>query len=326
MISYRPTLHWCWPEVLDEHPSVRAALEAFAILRVTPALPSEVPDRDDTDILVPRLSHDVTDELIAGMPRLKLIATPSTGSDHIARANVSARGIGVITLRDDRAFLESMQSTAELAWLLILASVRRMRSATEHALAGAWSSMDVRGHELMGGTLGIIGLGRLGTMVARFGNAFGMRVIATDVRDVRADGVEMVSLPQLLRASDVVSLHVHLDESTRGLIGRPQLALMKPSAVLVNTSRGDVVDQLALIEALREHRLAAAAVDVVSDERTLGQRAHPLIEFARRNDHLLITPHIGGCTVEAQRKAFLQTASVLRSNWSQIAALRCHLV
>jgi D-3-phosphoglycerate dehydrogenase len=110
------------------------------------------------------------------------------------------------------------------------------------------------------------------------------------------------------------------------LIGRPQLALMKPSAVLINTSRGDVVDQSALLDALRDRRIGAAALDVVSDERTLGQKVHPLVEFARHDDRLLLTPHVGGCTVEAQRKAFLQTARLLQAGWSEIAALRCHHV
>lgn len=272
-------------------------------------------DLDPATILVPRMSNAVDATVMDRMPRLRMIATPSTGTDHIDLAAAAARGVAVLSLRQDPEFLKQLQSTAELAWLLILACARRMPEASAQALSGHWNSTTVRGRELLGKTIGIVGMGRLGTMVARFANAFGMRVLGADVRDVDVADISRVPLHELLRSADIVTLHVHLDRSTLHLIGRAELTMMKPGSILVNTSRGDVVDEVALLDALTSGHLRSAGLDVLSNEQSADFASHPLIEHARTHDNLVLTPHVGGATEEAQAKAFGHLVKQIATFW-----------
>ncbi|HPO58472.1 MAG TPA: NAD(P)-dependent oxidoreductase, partial [Anaerolineaceae bacterium] len=166
-------------------------------------------------------------------------------------------------------------------------------------LRGEWNRDAFRGHDLCGRSLGILGLGRIGEKVARYGLAFGMRVLAYDpTRDPWMEGVERANtMDELLAASEVLSIHVPLNERTEGLIGRRELALLPPGALLVNTARGAVLQREALLEALESGRLGGAALDVLWDER--GAADERLLEYARTHENLLITPHIGGATVES---------------------------
>jgi D-3-phosphoglycerate dehydrogenase len=244
--------------------------------------------------------------------RLRVIATPSTGLDHVDLKAAGERGIAVLSLKDDTAFLERITATAELAWALLLAVVRRLPWAFAAAREGRWARDEFRGQQLSGKTLGILGYGRLGRMVARFGLAFGMRVIACDIRDVRPDdGVTMVDRDELLRESDVLSVHVHLTEDNRRLLDAEAFARMRRGAVLINTSRGGVIDEATLVEALRSGRLGGAGVDVVDGEWDENLRSHPLIRYANEHDNLVITPHVGGVTHESQRMAFEHTVAKL---------------
>ncbi|MBN1555340.1 MAG: 3-phosphoglycerate dehydrogenase [Phycisphaerae bacterium] len=317
----RPRLLWCWPEVWEEVEELRTLLSSFADVDV------RNPDRTELrniireyDILVPRLSHEVDAEILDAAEKLKIIGTPSTGSDHIAVAEAQRRGIPTITLKNDTAFLDSVQSTAELAWLLILACSRRMREALEQTRRGEWNSQAVRGHELIDRTIGIIGYGRLGVMISRFARAFRMKVLATDPNVQIADSwVTQVSLNELLAQADIVTLHVHLTDETRGMIGRDEFARMKPGAILANTSRGALVDEAALLDALKSGRLAAAGLDVIEGERDENRKNSPLIRHAGEHPNLIVTPHLGGCTKEAQAKAFLRSAELLRDGWEKIS-------
>jgi D-3-phosphoglycerate dehydrogenase / 2-oxoglutarate reductase len=307
-----PTIHWCWPEVLRQNPDVSEALSGLGTVCPSETLPTA---NQGVNILVPRLTQEIDFAQMEELPDLRIIATPSTGTDHIDLDEAKRRDIRVVSLRFDSPFLDTLSSTAELTWLLVLACMRRFRTANTNAMEGPWDSMACRGNELNGKTLGIVGLGRLGTMVARFGLAFRMRVIACDVRDVEVEGVTRVSLEELLTSSDVVSIHVHLDKSTGGYIGAEQFRLMKPGAILVNTSRGAVLDEAALLDALKSGRLSAAGLDVLKGERSADLQSHPLIQYARHHDNLILTPHVGGCTVEAQSKAFLHITRKISDTW-----------
>jgi len=316
-----PRMLWCLPEAFVDAPALRPRLERFASVDVRRPAQAELASIVRYyDILVPRLSHEVNESMLDSAPSLKLIGTPSTGSDHIAVAAAKRRGIETVTLKDDRAFLDSIQATAELAWLLILACHRRFREALDQVERGQWNAQDVRGHELMGRTLGIVGYGRLGTMVARFAQAFCMRVIATDpFVTIRDPGVKQLPLEQLLVEADIISLHVHLSDSTRGLIGPREFTLMKHGAVLVNTSRGSVINEEALLKALREGKLAAAGLDVIQGERSTDRASRPLLAYAANHRNLIITPHIGGFTQESQIKAHGRFVELLEQAWAQRA-------
>ena len=251
-------------------------------------------------------------EVIAAAKKLRAIATPSTGLDHIDLDAAAARGIAVLCLKDDREFLDRITCTAELAWALLLACVRKLPAAFQAAREGRWARDEFRGHQLSGMTFGVLGYGRLGTIVAQYAKAFRMRVLACDIKDLGAEGVEQVDRETLFRESDVVSIHVHLTPETKGLVGRRELALMKPGAILINTSRGAIVDEAALLEALESGKLGGAGVDVIHGEWSKKLKEHPLIRYARTHENLVITPHIGGVTFEAQATTIRYTAEKLR--------------
>ena len=256
-----------------------------------------------------RLAHRIDAAMLQGGLRCRLLACAVTGLDHIDLDACAAKGIEVISLKGQTEFLKEVRATAELAVALAMALMRNISRAAESVLAGQWDRDTFRGHELYGKTAGIVGLGRLGTIVARYLDAFGMTVIGYDpVAIDPIDGVQREStLRAVLERADVVSLHVSYDDSTHHLIGAPELAWMKPSAVLVNTSRGGVVHTEALLEALSAQRLAGAALDVLEGEPAI-TADHPAVRHARDHGNLLIVPHIGGCTFESTEKTEMHIA------------------
>ncbi len=245
-------------------------------------------------------------------PGLRVICTPSTGTDHIDMAAARELGIQVLSLKNETAFLDSVTSTAEMAWALLLALVRRLPWSFAAAQQGDWARDRFRGHQLSGKTLGILGYGRLGRMMTDYGRAFRMRLMACDVRTVQAPSdVAMVDHETLYEKSDVVSIHVHATPDNEHLISRQVLAQMKSTAVLINTSRGVVLDEAALLDALQDGGIAGAGVDVIHGEWREDLHDHPLLAYARTHDNLVISPHTGGVTYEAQGMALSHAVAML---------------
>jgi phosphoglycerate dehydrogenase-like enzyme len=243
----------------------------------------------DADILL-LSNRPLSRGVIEACPNLKLICVAFTGIDHVDQDACKARGI---ILHNAAGY--AVHAVSELAIGLIIAVLRRIVSADAIVRAGG-DNREMIGHELFGKTLGVVGCGAIGLQVARLGNAFGCRVLGFERHVLRTDDVaiEQVELDELLSRSDIVSLHLPLTAETRGFIGRERLARMKPSAILINTARGPVVDQSALIEALHQNRLAGAGIDVFDVEPPLPAK-HPI--FTAPNTVLL--PHVGFETVEA---------------------------
>ncbi len=235
--------------------------------------------------------------LLARLPRLRLIVT--TGPRNAAIDLDAARARGIVVCGTDAIH----SGTPELTWALILALARRLPAERDSVRAGRWQASV--GTDLHGSTLGILGLGRVGTRVAAVGQAFGMKLIAwspnlTDDR-ARAAGARLVSREALFIESDFLVLSLQLRAATRGLVGREQIARMKPGAFLINTSRGELVDDQALIEALEARRIAGAGIDTFAIEPLPAD--HPY----RRLDNVLATPHIGYVTDATYRLFFSQT-------------------
>jgi len=253
------------------------------------------------EIIIVRLSHQVDREIIDRAERLKAIVTATTGLDHIDMAYAEAKNIEVLSLRGETEFLRGIPATAEHTWALLLALVRRIPAAFQSVLAGEWERDRFKGHDLAGKTLGILGLGRIGEMVARFGQAFNMRVIAYDSH--RRDwlpGVERAhDMKTLLCQSQILCVHVPLNEETTNLLGATELEQLPSGALLVNTARGQIIDETALLSALEQGHLAGAALDVLWEERAAGPSRSPLMQYARTHESLLITPHIAGATFES---------------------------
>jgi D-3-phosphoglycerate dehydrogenase len=255
-------------------------------------------------VLVVRLGHEIDDEVLAAAPGLEYVCSPTTGTDHIDLAAAEARGVRVVTLRGEAEFLAGVRATPEHTWALLLALVRKVPAAAASTSAG-WDRDAFRGTELAGKRLGIYGFGRVGRIVAGFGRAFEMQVLAHDTKPVTEPGVEDAgSLAELLVRSDVLTVHVPLDDVTRGSIGAAELALLPAGAVLVNTARGAIVDEAALVESLRDGHLAGAAVDVLDGERSSeGRHLSPLLKYAADHpERAIVTPHIAGATWESMHR------------------------
>jgi len=233
-------------------------------------------------------------ELFARLPKLALVVTTGHANVAIDVEAASAHGVLVCgtAAAPGQAASPKSSSTAELTWALVLALMRNVPHEDRALRAGRWQT--TIGTELNGLKLGVVGLGRLGTQVARFGQAFDMEVLAWSQNlspdAASAVGVRAVSKHELLSSSDVVTVHLVLSERTRGLIGADDLALMKSSAILVNTSRGPIVDQDALVDALNHGQLGGAGLDVFDQEPLAAD--HPLATAPRT----VLTPHIGFVT------------------------------
>jgi phosphoglycerate dehydrogenase-like enzyme len=230
--------------------------------------------------------------LIERLPRLKLIVMSGSQSQSIDFAAAAERGIPVC-----RTTAHVSHSAAEHAFGLIIACARNIAQEAQNMRTGGWQT--TVGIALHGKTLGLLGLGALGAMVARYGTALGMRVIAwstnLDEERAAAAGASRVDKDELLRSSDVISIHLKLSGRTRGLIGAAELALMKPSAILVNTSRGPIIDEAALVAMLQHRQIRAAGLDVFDQEPL------PADHVLRRLDNAILTPHLGYVTEETLR-------------------------
>ncbi len=250
----------------------------------------------EADAVIVRSATKIPREALAYATRLKVIGRAGVGVDTIDVEAATERGVAVLNAPAGNTI-----SAAELAFALVLAFVRRIPAADRSMRAGEWERAKLGGTELYGKTLGLVGAGRIGGEVARRARAFGMRVAVYDpyLNEERARSldVELAPLDDVLRRADVVSLHVPLTESTTGLVGDDALGKMKKTAILVNASRGEVVDEAALVRALSEKRIAGAALDVYAQEPL--PRDHPL----RALDNVVLTPHLAASTEEAQDRA-----------------------
>lgn len=265
-----------WPERLPPSPDELRTLAAGAVGLVT------------------MLTDRVDAALLDACPDLRVVANVAVGYDNLDVAELTRRGIpagntpGVLT-----------DSTADVTWALILAACRRLPEGAAAVRAGDWLTWEpdwLLGVDVAGATLGIVGYGRVGAAVARRAAGFGMEILAWSRTPKAAEGVRFVELDELLRRSDIVSLHCALTDETRGLIGADELRVMKPTSVLVNTARGPIVDQGALARALRTGEIFAAGLDVVDDEPI------PPDDELLALPNCLVLPHVGSATVATRSK------------------------
>jgi D-3-phosphoglycerate dehydrogenase len=257
------------------------------------------------DALVIRSATQVTAEVLDAAQNLKVVARAGIGLDNVDVDAATRRGVMVVNAPQSNVI-----SAAEQTMALLLAQARNVPQAHASLQAGRWERSRWEGVELAGKTLGLVGLGRVGSLVAQRAGAFGMRVIAFDpfVSSERAKemGVDLMpTLEALLVQADLVSIHLPRADETEGLIGARELSLMKPGARLINTARGGIVDEEALAKSLEDGHLGGAALDVFSEEPMTDS---PL--FGR--DDVVVTPHLGASTKEAQDKAGTTVAEMVR--------------
>ena len=253
----------------------------------------------DADALLDAsMKVQITNEMLRKAKKLKIIACATTGSDHIEREELEIRSIPLRTLKEDRDLLLNLTPAAELSWALLMACARKLPAAFHHVKSGKWVREQFPGIMLRGKKIGIIGCGRIGSWMGRYALAFGMEVLGYDPYvDPLTQGFSRVTLEELVCTSDFVSVHVHLSEETKRLVSRKYFEMMKPGIVFINTSRGAVIDENALLEGLESGRVGAAGLDVLEGEPDIHQ--HPLVVYLRSHDNLIITPHCGGFSPDA---------------------------
>ena len=272
--------------------ALRAAPGITVVERTGLGEPELMPLVADIDAWIVRGATKVTRRLIDAAPRLRWIGRAGAGLDNIDVAAAKARGIEVLNVPGANAV-----AVAELVFGLLLALLRHLPEADASVRRGEWDKSRFMGRELRGKTLGIAGLGKIGSAVAQRARAFEMTCLGhdplVDAAASRARGAEPVPLNALLTRSDIVTLHVPITPETKGMIGAAQIARMPRGAILVNAARGGLVDEGALLAALESGALSGAALDVLADEPPKGS---PLLGHPR----VVVTPHIGAATVEAQ--------------------------
>jgi D-3-phosphoglycerate dehydrogenase len=279
---------------------------AFDNLRSIAIVDSVKPDKKSVseiihkyDVYISTLEFRLDRDLIDKAVNLKVVATPSTGTDHLDLNYLSEKGILCFDLSKEYDLINSFSATSELAFILLQVVNRKIYPAISSAKSGFWGRETFCGNQLLGKTMGIIGVGRLGKISSRIANGYGMKVIGNDIVNKDVPGVEMVAIEELCERSDFISIHVHLNESTRNLICKKLFSLMKSTCILINTSRGALINENDLLEALQNKKIAGAGLDMIDGEWLDNKLSHPLVEYSLKNDNLVITPHIGGVTYES---------------------------
>lgn len=253
-------------------------------------------------------------EVIDAAKRLRVICTASTGTNHIDKTYAAERGLMILALTEEREVISRISSTAELAFALTMAGLRHVVRSHNAVLTGEWDYTRYIGRQMNCLTIGVIGYGRLGSMYARYCQAFDSQILVYDpYKTIDCDGLQQVDeLSVILRESDVVAIHVHVTDETLGMMNAACFAQMKKDVLLVNTSRGDIVNELDLVSFLRANPQARVATDVLADE-IRHRLSSPLLQYAHESQQVIITPHIGGMSREAQEIAFGHAALRLKN-------------
>ena len=258
------------------------------------------------DGILIRFNTKISKKLLSKNKNIRFILSPTTGLDHIDVEYCKRKKIKIYHIKNDIAFLKQLPGTAELTFGLILSLIRKIPSAFESVKNENWEVGPFRGLELSDKTIGILGFGRLGKKVAKIALSFNMKVIFFDpFKSYKSKKIKKINdLNKFLKAVDILSLHLHLNKNTHHLIGERELSLLKKDSIIINTSRGSIIDNLALLKFLEQSRIKGAALDVLEDEESIiNKKDNPLINYSMSNNNLIITPHLGGATYESVRKS-----------------------
>ncbi|MFQ6049517.1 MAG: NAD(P)-dependent oxidoreductase [Candidatus Paceibacterales bacterium] len=257
------------------------------------------------DILLIGWGLYIKKEVLERAKNLKVLASATTNERHIDLETAKKKKIKVFTLKGQRRLLAKVPSTSELAFGLLLALARFIPTSFQEVKKYRWDRDKFKGHELFEKTMGILGYGRLGKIMASQAKGFGMKVLAYDPyiakKEIRKDGVVPVAFNRLVRESDVLSLHLTLTPESKHIINRSVFKKMKKTAFLINTARGEVINEKDLLWALKTGKIAGAGLDFLEGEWSFREKfpRNNLIEYAKSHNNLIITPHLGGMTQEA---------------------------
>ena len=266
---------------------------------------SEELGKSNAEVFFCGLGIYVGEDLLKNVKSLKSLVSPATGINHLDLNYLNSREILVIKLGDSKDQIQNVFATAELAWGLVIACARRMNLAVDSVKEGNFDRTLFLGRELSARTLGVVGFGRLGRQVAKYGSAFGMNVVVYETDSAQHNEIapfqKVDSLEELLNISDVVSVHIPFDDKNKNCIDAAMISKIKHGAVFINTSRGELVDEQALAMAVRCGQLSGVGVDVLSKESEDGFSVSnsPLVSAMRDGFNVIVTPHIGGWAHDA---------------------------
>lgn len=288
----------------DFNSEVISYLREFAIVDVQGCEQNEVRQiLQNYDVFWFRLGFRIGEDQLDDNIRCKILATPVTGIDHIDESACESKGVKIVCLRGERDFLKKVRATAELTIALTLDLLRKTGPAQLDVQSGLWRRDLFRGREIFEKKVGIVGYGRLGAITASIFEALGAEIFYTEPREIEANSrhIKLDSIADLIQTCDIISLHVNYTPETKHLLNADLLQKFTREKYFINTSRGGLVDEKALLNQLLNKDLGGAALDVVQDEHKWDEK-HPLKSYAEENDNLIITPHIGGNTYESFEK------------------------
>lgn len=272
------------------------------IFKLTDGLPGKDDQLSFADILWVRLKYKIDQNLMGSAPKLKCIVSPTTGLNHIDLDTAADRNIKILSLKGEYSFLKNIKATAEHTIALILALYRKIPKAYLHVKNGGWNRDLFKGNEIFNKVIGIIGYGRIGQIVSDYFLAFGAKVLIYDIKPAvipENKNVIFSTLDEVLSNADIITLHVNYSKENDSFFDMKMFSRMKPSAVFINTARGELVDEDALIDALQLRFISGAAIDVLRDEQNNSGSKNKLIKYLNENENLIVTPHLGGCTHES---------------------------
>lgn len=244
------------------------------------------------------MKNKIDKSIIDIATNLRVISTATTGYDHIDSEYAKNKGVKIFSIKEDKDLLKELTPAAELTWTLLLSVSRNIIAASNHVSSGRWNREMFPGVMLNGKNIGIVGCGRIGQWVSRYANAFGMNIYGYDPFLKKwPKEIIKTDLENLFKVSDFVTIHVHLSDDTKGLISKKLLKKAKHNLILINTSRGEIIDEDYLLECLKNKEILGAGLDVLNGEpKTSG---HQLVNYSKNHDNLIITPHCGGFSYDA---------------------------
>ena len=259
--------------------------------------------KNKVKILIVRLSMYVDKKLLDLLPNVEFLLTATTGLNHINTNDLFLRKIKLISLRGEEEFLKTISSTAEFTWGLLLSLIRKITISSNDVMMGNWDRESFKGFDLKGKNIGIVGLGRIGSMISKYALAFGMNVRYCDP-NIQDDSIESCSLDELAKKSDIITIHVHSDKQNINLINSRIIDLMRKGSYLVNTSRGEIWDEHYVYKNIINNKLAGIATDVIYDEQRNLEKS--ILWKNRNHPKILVTPHLAGASFDAMWRCELK--------------------
>ena len=290
----------------DDLPYVKQSLSALGQLDYGFKLKQEdlIKSIHDYEILLVPTSLNFNESIWKEGSKLKIIATPSVGIEHIDVEFFKSKDVKIIGLEGEYDLTKTLYSPAEVAFSHMLNLSRNIVASINDVKKDNWCPNNHIGNELNGRTIGIVGMGAIGTIMSNYCKAFGLKVLCYDpYKTVLDSNIEQLSeLNKLLEISDIVSVHVNLTTETSNMFTLNEFEIMKDISIFINTSRGEVVNQLDLLDALKSNEISSAGLDVLRGERTKSDEYKSLVDYSKIDNRLIITPHLGGSTIEARLK------------------------